>query len=315
MLAGNAMPGLEACSCAALSDYLRPREAGLLALGLLSALALLLAALSFFDSDQYDDLRHWAQRPWVADKCAVLKTGISYVGDCKGTEWSSLRPQHRPPAFNYSECPAAAEHERCREIASRALHTGRRLGARTQPNLLCRDIFLPWASVRLFGRQHCAYRTGLAEGSRVFAWDEALRSRKALEAAPSLTCWLLKVEAEPSGREGPACSVLALQAPSSWPEVDGSFVEHQRAIRSALLCGAFLAATAAAAVAVAHRWCFQADIQRWADPVEQDSLSMTAREVESARLRDVRDRWNLFRASILAEYQPLDSSRNVELVE
>lgn len=311
---------LDDCIADLIHAYLPPREAALQGVALCITVAVLLAVFSLFDADDFDDLHHWAQREWMLDNCTVVKAGIEYVGDCRGKAWFSMRPQHAPPSFNYSECTVDTS-EGCAGLPDFVVDMGRRLGSRSMPDFLCRDSFLPWAVVMVRGGYTCSYRSGLARGSKILVWDDARHYDRQLAAGSERQCWLLRMSrpeaAEPESSSDRSarlpCDVVALEDPNTWPDVKRSWVQKQRWIRTLLLFAALGSTVSACAIALLHLWLSRVEVQGWDQLNQRETTLAPMPEDESERVHGVRDRWNVFRAGMLAEYQLVNSARNVDL--
>lgn len=317
-------------------EYLHPRECILLGVALLLATSLVLVAITSIQDQTVEELRNWAQRPWEREDCKVHAVGIEYVGDCSNNTFATLRSWHRLPVHNYSSC---VEHQGlsrdCRETVKREFVEGRRLAGGTDeqeeeeqahregaapprrlkkrgahPGQMCRDRFLAWAFVQVpQGPRACAYRTGLLGESTVATWEEALLTNARLTMGGPAACWvftlksvgLLSVE---------DCPVVALQNPQSWPEVSSAPTEQfvGRVGFWLALCMAVIAVT----VAAMHFGLPSIGTECYGGLANRLGLAATIEplEAESERVRFVRDRWRLFRTSVLAEYQPVSSARD-----
>eukprot|EP00747_Dinoflagellata_sp_TGD_P206663 gnl/TRDRNA2_/TRDRNA2_80352_c0_seq1.p1 gnl/TRDRNA2_/TRDRNA2_80352_c0~~gnl/TRDRNA2_/TRDRNA2_80352_c0_seq1.p1 ORF type:complete len:361 (-),score=44.85 gnl/TRDRNA2_/TRDRNA2_80352_c0_seq1:9-1091(-) len=303
--------------CNLLREHLGPQDAAWFSMVVCGFFSCCLLVMCFMD-DHADDMRHWSEQPWSRAECSVLETGIAYTGDCSA---NSTKHQRRPQ-YNYSKCPEPEPPGGCRTAARVAYQSGRRLRLRRQQNIAaayaCHDVYLPWAHIQFEGSSSCGYQAGLSHLSVTEDLGEARRELLPLNLGSTRSCWLLDVDA--GGREADEtdtpCQLVSLQDPRKWPEaVDYSAAWHL-AGRITLVCSTLcLGATGVGSGAV-YRWWNRRGILRWADlqsNVEQRTTGLQGSGSESARMRRLREQWAVFRSSMLAEYQIIDSARNVDI--
>mmetsp|Transcript_18826 Transcript_18826/g.47200 ORF Transcript_18826/g.47200 Transcript_18826/m.47200 type:complete len:358 (-) Transcript_18826:94-1167(-) len=330
-----------------IQEYLHPRELGLLGIALLLSITMLCLGLYECGDESLEELQRWSNRPWARMECKVLQHGIAYLGDCDARTSTTVRNWHIIPHFNYTSCPtklpqichstlrgaykyggwrrlsdsgaggddgsaaAAAADAAWRERPEEDANEPRQLKEHMHFAEVCRDSFLAWVHVEVKGvlDEACSYRTGLYRHSQVLKIEQAVTQLDDFSEGQDIPCWLLTLK-----RVGLAsvssCNIVAFDNPEAWTE--GTALERDRAIRKVLLWVAICSASIAALSAAIGKWCCQSGTENWSDficrnPFVTDQMQ---EEADSERVRFVRDRWRLFRASVLAEYQPVASARD-----
>lgn len=204
--------------------------------------------------------------------------------------------------------------------------------------ILCRDVFAPWAHVRPVHSEWdvleeangingsevlgCGYRTGLAKHSAVESLAEALQLLEDI-TAPSgdtieiTTCWLLNVDsgsvermarwtAGMFGVSWRLCAhgwAIALQDPQEWPESDPTWAMIRNMIRMSFLIAACGFASIAGALTYWSSQLWYSDIRNWEDLwPSSGGVTVQQYDSESARLRELRERWSVFKAGMMAQY-------------
>jgi len=309
-----------------------PQEVAWLSTFVLTCITLVMAILCFRRGEH---LRTWASQSWTANKCNVLRTGISYAGNC---DMDLRTPYH------YQDCKLRLSNyeKHCFGLAGesyRRMSRLRRLNNRSAQ--ACSDSFLVWAYVEpqeyylspqiarqaeLLGfKKHehlCGYTFGTPQVSITQVLAEAIDLVDRFNSSALLNCWVLQI-ARPGQwlhRKEPACRVVALEDPSGWTE---SASEGQAGNSQGPLwfpCLFLICGMSAIMSAFALCWCIRDDVTAWSALSYGDSSvahgsqagagSVTHQlQALHARRNALRDRMDFFQRSILDEYRVVVSAR------
>lgn len=315
-MAGGALTALCYACCPFLSELLSPREALALSVTLFLAIAALLFGLAGQNTE--GELTRWSLEDWQKSTCWVEQVGIEYSGDCnlhmdEGVpfdygKWPPVKKSNaEAPDYDYAECPEAptcsAESAAVPELAVLAAPKPRQGINMPRYNLVaCQNSFLPWASVEVVVRgnhashgatrfKSCGFRLGYRFHED--SLDESQLFLSNLSVGGNMSCWSLHVQ---------DCRAVALEAPERWPCGD----RNARTLKSKLLIAGF-AVSFFSLVILLLECCTLAEKEADPDPDTQDFPEVST---YSARVRRLRERWNVFQASLLQQYEPL-SARDV----
>lgn len=174
----------------------------------------------------------------------------------------------------------------------------------------CYDRFVLWALMQVAGDEgddgRCSYRTGLLGQSEDADWKRILVGRGNLDSGTKRKCWQLTLQSV-GLLELHTCRVLALEDPRRWEEASAAWAQQQRNIRVVLAVLGVVLVILGIGVVVLHQWCWKAGVERWTDLLKPGMLFRIEDPLEgseSTRARLVRERWEHFRANVLADYQP-----------
>jgi len=291
-------------------------------------------------------VRRWSLQPWWATACSILEVGIDYSGDCIDRNLTK-KAFHEKSDYAYTSCPEEARScSEFQEAADEAFHgvRSRRLMLPLHREPVCHDSFLPWAVVAIVKLPEgqgfeqlspaarkstlssftCSYRVGLAKESSVSDLEEAkevLANLSANKQHGDLShCWALEI---PNHGSGKTCGVVALTDPAVWGQAARAEANQVTLRQQRQLLGSLACAILAAVVAAYHCGLNGESMRSWfckfrGSAEESQAQEAWAEEEEeeppgsvSERIRRVRDRWGLFRASLLMEYEPLASARDL----
>lgn len=311
-----------------------PQEVAWLTTFALTCITLVLAILCFRRGEH---LRIWANQPWTSNRCKVLKTGVSYAGDCQ----KDLRTP-----YDYEDCTfQLSDYEKaCFDIATdsyKRMGRLRRLHNVSAPVPTCHDSFLVWAYVHpeefkispvlavegeSMGLERpdnlCGYSRGNPQVSLTYVFSEAVDLVDRITLGDVVDCWVLHM-ARPGQwlhRKEPPCRVVALDDPSGWMD---SFSQEQWESSPGPLwfpCLALVFGMSAMMSATALCWCIREDINAWSalsysdSPAANDSRNSAVGirhqlQALDARREALRDRMDFFQRSILDEYRIVVSQR------
>ncbi|CAE7511179.1 unnamed protein product [Symbiodinium pilosum] len=180
--------------------------------------------------------------------------------------------------------------------------------------VVCRNSFLPWAMVHVHtdGLQangtkkvYCGYKAGLPLWSHTETLPAAQRFLE--DFAPrqgSSSCWVLEMQ-------GTGCHSVALQRPSRWGAEAARDHKVARFYRASFTTAGFAVALLASALCVAECCAIRLGVEK---PGADDASALEEElpmETLSERVRRVQQRWGIFRAFLVQEYEPLSSARDV----
>lgn len=311
-MAGGALTALCYACCPFLSEVLSPREALALSVTVLLAIAALLFRLASGQNIQVE-LTRWSKEDWRESTCLVTQVGIEYTGDCNlhmddrlpfdYGKWPPVKKSNaEAPDYDYAECPKAltcsAESPAVPELAVLTAPPRQGINMPRYNLVACHNSFLPWASVEVVPGSHtshgaagfkscssCGFRLGYRFHEE--SLDESQLFLSNLSVGGNVSCWSLHLQ---------ECRAVALEAPEMWRK------RHARSFKTKLLITGF-AVSFFSLVILLLECCTEKDAEKDAD---QEPFPVSI----SARVRRVRERWNVFQASLIQQYEPL-SARDV----
>lgn len=311
-------------------QHLYPREAAGISIAACLAIAFVLCVFFIFDT-RITATQEWSQEPWIAANCTMLASGIEYIGDCSDQKVQNEVKDYEEAGHvnvTLSKCPV--------DTCPGTKETSRRLASaqNTVYGILCRDLYVPWAHVQpvitevlKFEAEHperimgCSFRTGLARHSTLPTLAEAMDLKNEI-TAPSgeqinvTTCWLLNIDSDrvqnmarwTAGSFGVSwrqCAqrrwAVSLQDPVQWPEANEVWVMFRHCVRASLLISAVFCAVLSVSMSLWKAHCWYTGIRHWDDLLPGDATTPRFPS-ESARVRELQERWAIFRASMIAEY-------------
>ncbi|CAE7289404.1 unnamed protein product [Symbiodinium microadriaticum] len=315
--------------CPCLPELLSPRDVSIIGLAVLVMSAALLLGIASRQRGE-EALLAWSQEPWQKARCSVHQVGIAYSGDCnlprdeeEAYDYGAWPPVKKSsieaPRHHYTKCPQAgwtcAAEGKAPEAENASTVSRDTLGPiMPRYNLVvCRNSFLPWAMVRIQTESlqtnvsqqvFCGYQAGLPQWSHT---ETLATAQKFLDSFPpregSCTCWVLALH-------GSGCHAVSLQRPSLWGSRAARQGTAARLSRTRLLVAGFLVALLAGALCLAECCAVMTPDA----PTTEDAVSVEEElppETLSERVRRVQQQWSLFRASLVREYEPLGSAREV----
>ena len=301
--------------CPFLGELLSPREVIALGLTILLALAALLLGLAGGQEAEVALLR-WSNEDWRDAECWVQQVGIDYTGDCNLREkdeegepfnyglWPPVKKSSaEAPQYDYSKCPKA--HMSCSADAKSpelvlAPKSNQGINMPRYNLVACHNSFVPWAMVEVSSNSSnstvqtestfCGFQLGFR-----FQEESLLASQqivKHLSDEGHVSCWVLDRQ---------DCHAVALQAPKEWP------INDSRSFKTGLFVSGLGVSLLAVVVFLLECCCTpEPEDAKETDQELPEELPLSI----SARIRRVQQRWSIFQATLLQQYEPL-SARDV----